>query len=140
MHFAERYAQHLLRPVPTIDEGVVARLQGYSWPGNVRELEHLIQRAVLLCKDGVIRVDDLPFLTVGQRAGDTDAKKSFSPLAQPAEGEEEKQQLLAALQAANWIIYGDWGAAQMLGMNPERLRSRMRKYGLRKPKKPSAGA
>ena len=140
VHFAERYAQHLRRSVPTIDEGVVEHLQGYAWPGNVRELEHLIQRAVLLCKDGVIRVGDLPFLTVGQRTGDTDVKKSFSPLAQPAEGEEEKQQLLAALQAANWIIYGDWGAARMLGMNPERLRSRMRKYGLRKPKKPSAGA
>ena len=40
----------------------------------------------------------------------------------------------------HWIIYGDWGAARLLGMNPERLRSRMRKYGLRKPKKPSAGA
>ena len=140
VHFTERYAHHLRRPVPTIDAGVVAHLQGYAWPGNVRELEHLIQRAVLLCKDGVIRVGDLPFLTVGQRTGDTDAKKSFSPLAQPAEGEEEKQQLLAALQAANWIIYGDWGAARMLGMNPERLRSRMRKYGLRKPKKPGAGA
>ena len=140
VHFAERYAQHLRRPVPTLDEGVVAHLQGYAWPGNVRELEHLIQRAVLLCKGGVIRVDDLPFLTVGQRTGDTDVKKSFSPLAQPAEGEEEKQQLLAALQAANWIIYGDWGAARLLGMNPERLRSRMRKYGLRKPKKPGAGA
>ena len=139
VHFAERYAQHLRRPVPTIDEGVIGHLQGYSWPGNVRELEHLIQRAVLLCKDGVIRVEDLPFLLVGQRTGDTDEKKPFSPLAQPAEGEEEKQQLLAALQAANWIIYGDWGAARLLGMNPERLRSRMRKYGLRKPKKPGAG-
>ena len=139
-HFAERYAQHLQRPVPTLDDGVVAHLQAYAWPGNVRELEHLIQRAVLLCKDGVIQVDDLPFLPVGQRTGDTNARKSFSPLAQPAEGEEEKQQLLAALRAANWIIYGDWGAARLLGMNPERLRSRMRKYGLQKPKKPSAGA
>ena len=138
-HFAERYAQHLRRPVPTIDDRVVAHLQGYDWPGNVRELEHLINRAVLLCKDGAIQVDDLPFLLVGQRTGDTDIRESFSPLAQPAEGEEEKQHLLAALQAANWIIYGDWGAARLLGMNPERLRSRMRKYGLRKPKKPSAG-
>ena len=136
-HFAERYARHLRRPVPTIDEGVVAHLQGYAWPGNVRELEHLIQRAVLLGRDGMIRVEDLPFSSVGQRAGDTDGREPFTPIAQPAEGEEEKQQLLAALQAANWIIYGDWGAARLLGMNPERLRSRMRKYGLRKPEKPS---
>ena len=134
-HFAERYAQHLRRPVPTIDEGVVAHLQGYAWPGNVRELEHLIQRAVLLCKDGVIRVEDLPFLLVGQRAGDTDARKPFSPLAQSAEGEDEQQQLVEALQATNWMIYGERGAARLLGMNPEKLRYRMQKYGLRRPKK-----
>ena len=134
-HFAERYAQHLRRPAPTIDDGVVAHLQAYSWPGNVRELEHLIQRAVLLCKDGVIRVEDLPFLLVGQRAGDTDARKPFSPLAQSAEGEDEKQQLVEALQATNWMIYGERGAARLLGMNPEKLRYRMQKYGLRRPKK-----
>ena len=134
-HFAERYAQHLRRPAPTIDDGVVAHLQAYAWPGNVRELEHLIQRAVLLCKDGVIRVEDLPFLLVGQRAGDTDARKPFSPLAQSAEGEDEKQQLVEALQATNWMIYGERGAASLLGMNPEKLRYRMQKYGLRRPKK-----
>ena len=121
-HFAERYAQHLRRPVPTMDEGVVAHLQAYSWPGNVRELEHLIQRAVLLCKEGVIRVEDLPFLPAGQRAGDPDERKPFAPLAQPAEGAEEKQQLLAALQVTNWIIYGVHGAAALLGMHPEKLR------------------
>ena len=134
-HFAERYAQHLRRPAPTTDEGVIGHLQAYAWPGNVRELEHLIQRAVLLCKDGVIRVEDLPFLLVGQRAGDMDARKPFSPPAQPAEGEEEKQQLVEALQATNWMIYGERGAASLLGMNPEKLRYRMQKYGLRRPKK-----
>ena len=134
-HFAERYAQHLRRPAPTIDEGVIGHLQAYAWPGNVRELEHLIQRAVLLCKDGVIRVEDLPFSSVGQRAGDTDARKPFSPLAQSAEGEDEKQQLVEALQATNWMIYGERGAARLLGMNPEKLRYRMQKYGLRRPKK-----
>ena len=65
VHFAERYAQHLQRPVPTLDEWVVAHLQGYAWPGNVRELEHQIQRAVLLCKGGIIRVEDLSPPAVG---------------------------------------------------------------------------
>jgi len=43
--------------------------------------------------------------------------------------------LLEALQATNWMIYGERGAAHLLGMNPEKLRYRMRKYGLRRPKK-----
>ena len=130
VHFAERYAQHLRRPVPTLAEGVVAHLQAYSWPGNVRELEHLIHRAVLLCEGGVIRVGDLLLPSVARRAGEV------SPPAPAAgEGLDEKQQLVEALQATNWMIYGERGAAHLLGMNPERLRYRMQKYGLRRPKK-----
>ena len=128
-HFAERYAQHLRRPVPTLDEGVVAHLQAYAWPGNVRELEHLINRAVLLCEDGVIRVGDLLLPSVGRRAGD-----AVPPAPAAGEGLDEKQQLVEALQATNWMIYGERGAARLLGMNPEKLRYRMRKYGLRRPK------
>ena len=129
-HFAERYAQHLRRPVPTLDAGVVAHLQGYAWPGNVRELEHLIHRAVLLCEGGVIRVGDLLLPSVGRRDGD-----GVSPAPALGEGLDEKQQLVAALQATNWMIYGERGAAHLLGMNPEKLRYRMQKYGLRRPKK-----
>ena len=129
-HFAERYAQHLQRPAPTLDEGVVAHLQGYAWPGNVRELEHLIHRAVLLCKGGVIRVSDLLLPSVGPRAGD-----AVAPAPAVSEGLDEKQQLVEALQATNWMIYGERGAARLLGMGPEKLRYRMKKYGLRRPKK-----
>ena len=132
-HFAKQYAQHLQRPVPTLDEGVVAHLQGYSWPGNVRELEHLINRAVLLCEGGVIRAGDLPLLSAARR------RDAGPPAPAAGEGLDEKQQLVEALQVTNWIIYGERGAAHLLGMNPERLRSRMRYYGLRRPKKSGTG-
>ena len=139
-HFAERYAQHLQRPVPTIDDGVVSHLQGYAWPGNVRELEHLIQRAVLLCKDGVMRVEDVALPSVALPAGDgehpsaerrTGDADEATPLAEVV---DEKQQILEALQATHWRIYGAHGAAALLGMHPEKLRYRMQKYGLRRPK------
>ena len=129
-HFAERYAQHLRRPAPTLAEGVVAHLQGYAWPGNVRELEHLIHRAVLLCEGGVIRVGDLLLPSVGRRV-----EEAVLPAPAAGAGLDEKQQLVEALQATNWMIYGERGAAHLLGMNPEKLRYRMRKYGLRRPKK-----
>ena len=128
-HFAERYAQHLQRPVPTLDDGVGAHLQAYAWPGNVRELEHLINRAVLLCEDGVIRVSDLLLPSATRRAGDV-----VPSAVAASEDLDEKQQLVEALQATNWMIYGERGAARLLGMNPEKLRYRMRKYGLRRPK------
>ena len=139
-HFAERYAQHLQRPVPTIGDEVVAHLQGYAWPGNVRELEHLIHRAVLLCKGGVMRVEDMSLPSVAPPAGDGDESKAAAPAEQPTEvppteAVDEKQQILAALQATYWRVSGVHGAAALLGMHPEKLRYRMQKYGLRRPKK-----
>ena len=125
-HFASRCAQNLRRPVPILSDEVIAHLQGYSWPGNVRELEHVIQRAVVLCEDDVIQVADVPLEPLA----------SAAPI-EGAEIEDEKQQIVAALLATNWRIYGERGAAHLLGMHPERLRSRMRVYGLQRPKKSS---
>ena len=125
-HFASRYAQNLRQPVPALSDEVIAHLQGYSWPGNVRPLEHVIQRAVVLCEDDVIQVVDAPLEPLASAA--------------PIEGvgiEDEKQQIVAALQATNGRIYGERGAVHLLGMHPERLRSRMRVYGLQRPKKSS---
>ena len=80
----------------------------------------------------MIRAGDLLLPSVAQRAGD-----AVLPAIVAGEGLDEKQQLVEALQATNWMIYGERGAARLLGMNPERLRSRMRVYGLRRPKKSS---
>ena len=68
-HFVAQYAQDLNRLVPTLDAEVVAHLQAYAWPGNVRELEHVIQRAVLLCKGDVMRVADVALPSVAPPAG-----------------------------------------------------------------------
>ena len=142
MHFVVRYAHVLERSVPTLDAGVVARLQAHSWPGNVRELEHVMQRAVLLCAGDVLRVKDVSFSSVAPSAGAdprpaAEQRTGEAVEAPPAEGAEiegEKQQLVAALQETNWRVYGERGAAHLLGMHPEKLRSRMRVYGLQRPK------
>ncbi len=126
-HFAARSADELKRPVPNLGEDVVEHLQRHTWPGNVRELEHLIRRGVVLCEGNVIQVSDLPLSAEGP---------AFASPAEPEapEGMDEKQQILEALKATNWIVYGDRGAARLLGMHPEKLRYRMSKYGLRRPK------
>ena len=137
VHFAERFAQHLQRPVPTLADGVVAHLQAYAWPGNVRELEHVIHRAVLLCKGGVVRVADVALPSVAPLAGEGERPSITGDAgeASMAEAVDEKQQILAALQATHWRVSGVHGAAALLGMHPEKLRYRMQKYGLRRPKK-----
>ena len=80
-------------------------------------------------RHGVIRVGDLLLPSVGRRAGE-----AVPPALVASEGLDEKQQLVEALQATNWMIYGERGAARLLGMGPEKLRYRMKKYGLRRPK------
>ena len=129
-HFAARFAHQLKRPVPNLGEDVVEHLQRYSWPGNVRELEHMIRRAVVLCEGNEIQVSDLPLS--GEWPGSVQPAGPGAP-----EGKDEKQQILDALKATNWIVYGDRGAARLLGMHPEKLRYRMSKYGLRRPKSKS---
>ena len=132
-HFASRCAEQLGRPTPVLGEEVVAHLQQYAWPGNVRELEHVIQQAVVLGDRDVIQVADVPFQAAEAELA-LPVEQGFD---WDAEDEDEKQRILAALQATNWRIYGPRGAARLLGMGPEKLRYRMRKHGLQRPEKPS---
>ena len=133
-HFARQYAQNLQRPVPALGDGVVKHLQAYAWPGNVRELEHLIRRAVVLCQGEVIQVEDVP-LAAEDEAEEGPLELPTAAALVEAKFKDEKQQIAEALQATNWMVYGERGAARLLGMNPEKLRYRMQKYGLRRPKK-----
>jgi len=56
-HFAERCSRHLGASRPVFADGAHAALQRYRWPGNVRELKHVIERAIVLCSDGVLGAD-----------------------------------------------------------------------------------
>ncbi len=128
-HFAAEFARHLNRPCTSLSDEIMTHLQSHSWPGNVRELEHMIRRAVVLCKGDVVEVSDLPL--------PAEATLSTPRVEAETQEKDDRQQILKALKTSNWIVYGDRGAARLLGMHPEKLRSRMAKYGLRRPKPPS---
>ena len=135
-HFVAWAAQDLKRAVPRLDAAAVAALQAHAWLGNVRELEHVIHRAVLLCKDGVVRVEDmsLPLVALPAGEGERPPAKRPTEAQPPTEAVDEKKQILDALQATHWRVSGVHGAAALLGMHPEKLRYRMQKYGLHRPK------
>ena len=141
-YFAEEFARHLNRLAPTISSRVIRHLQEYSWPGNVRELEHLLQRAVLMCKDNTIQLEDLPVLAeiIEASGGDVedDERESRSLKSLYTSWEEREKQLIEeALEATDWTISGERGAAKLLDIHPQKLRSRMRKYGIERPRKNS---
>ena len=143
-HFMRRYAHKLHRSMPVLSDEVMAYLQGYAWPGNVRELDNCIQRAMVLCEGEILEMADvlweeeedmLPPASA-PAAPLVEAGVGWSWQARKAEAAQaEKQQIEAALQETKGQIYGEHGAAQLLGIGPEKLRYYMRKYGVKQSKK-----
>ena len=141
-HFVDLSAKDLKCAKPRLTRAAVARLQNYDWPGNVRELRNLIERGVILARGGALDFD-VPL--TGQSAGPArpgpraDASTGSVPerkILTEAEIERfERDNLLLALEAANWKIKGPDGAAELLGVKPTTLVARMEKWGLKKPER-----
>ena len=106
----------------------MASLMTYSWPGNVRELENVIERAVIASRGPALPLKDILEPAGFQAAGKTQEKT----LAQI-----ERDHMIRVLEECYWRIEGQNGAAKILGINPNTLRGRMRKLGIRRPKKRS---
>ncbi len=123
-----------------LPRAAVTKLQSYDWPGNVRELRNVVERAVILARGGALDFD-LPI--TGQPAPaappSVQAASSAGSVPQPkflTESElhrRERENLLLVLEAANWKIKGPDRAAELLGVKPTTLHSRMEKRGLKKP-------
>ena len=99
-------------------------LTEWDWLGNVRELENVIERAVILATDGVLRV---PFQSP-QRPQSADEGESLGAL-----DAAQREAILEALRATNGVLGGASGAASRLGIKRTTLQSRMRKLGITRP-------
>ncbi len=126
--FVARFAEHLNQRPPKISSDAMKILTGYEWPGNVRELEHMMQRAVLLAKSDVIQLAHLPSVAEEQIAD------QGSLVIQPWAA-HERRYLEQVLDQTEGVIYGDNGAAALLEIHPNTLRSRLNKLGIKVRKK-----
>ena len=137
-HFVDLSARNLNRPVPRLTQGNILQLQRYDWPGNIRELQNVIERAVITSTAGRLRFD-LPISESAKRAGPTDAPKTAEGAAESeivTDDEmrrRERENILAAVKQTKWKISGEDGAAELLGIKPTTLASRMRKMGVERP-------
>ena len=129
--FVKKFAQKLGRTIGPISEEAARQLQAYDWPGNVRELENVMERAVIIADMG-----QLDF----RRALPESAEKVASvpsALARVLTVEDlqqlERNNLIAALDSCDWRVSGENGAAQVLGMKPSTLNSRMQALGIKRP-------
>jgi len=129
-HFLKQYCVKFNRLCKDIDQESLERLMRYAWPGNVRELENVIERALILSRGSVLRIDEQ---VLGSRASSIAASLPAS-LKEPAGLKEvERRHILHTLTLTDWHIEGPSGAAARLGIPPSTLRSRMKQYGMKRP-------
>jgi formate hydrogenlyase transcriptional activator len=97
----------------------------YRWPGNVRELQNFIERAVILSPHTVLRAPTSELEPFSTHAG------SNTPII--GLEEIERDHIVRALEASNWVVGGRTGAAERLGMKRTSLVYKMRKLRINRP-------
>lgn len=127
-------AQHALERLCTdlavhFSEEAIRALQGYDFPGNVRELENIIERALALCSDGVITVEDLYLRPVERPSSEIGEVGEKYPLPDYLD-RVEKEALLEALQQTG---FNRTAAAKLLGLTFRTMRYRMERLGIKSP-------
>jgi transcriptional regulator with GAF, ATPase, and Fis domain len=136
-YFVEHAARRFGKPSARLTARVVRTLESYSWPGNVRELQHLIERAVLLSPTGRLRLDGVLAEADETKRAEAALPHGITPDVIPEIEwkRRDRQNLRAALQVSEGRIYGPGGAAELLGINPTTLISRLNALGLREVRK-----
>ncbi len=125
-HFTEIYARRMKKRIDEIPSETMDALAGYPWPGNVRELQNFIERAVILSPHSTLR------------APTSELMPSLAPALanNPMTGlqEVERDHIVRALEASNWVVGGRNGAAARLGMKRTSLVYRMQKLRINRSK------
>ena len=133
-HFLLDIATKLRRKVPRLSMAQLKRLRAYDWPGNVRELRNVLERSVILAQEpdfsGILPVSaEMPSMGVPREP--TQHDEGYITAAEFLTF--ERNNLIAALEAANWRVSGSGGAAELLGMNPSTLASRLKALEITRP-------
>jgi transcriptional regulator with GAF, ATPase, and Fis domain len=123
-HFLGHFQRKLGKPLHTVTPASLTELQRYPWPGNIRELQNVVERACVLARSPTVDVADAL-----RMSGEDGAEKE-----EPIQTLENAERALVrrALAATNGKVHGADGAAALLGLNGNTLRSRMQKLGITK--------
>ncbi len=136
-HFLANACRRFGREGLRLSGADVQRLQAYDWPGNVRELENVLERAVIISRNNQLRLE-LPDV-------ERPVSRPMAPSPQISDGlmteqqkrERDRRMIMQALEASGGKIFGAGGAAELLGVKPTTLASRIKRWGI--DKKPRSG-
>ena len=123
--FAEQFGQAMRRLIERIPRETMERLVAHAWPGNARELRNAVERAMILSEGGTLHVE-----VPGAGLPSSQARRTLE--------EVQRDRILEAMTRTAWRIRGPGGAANLLGLKPTTLESRMKKLGIQRPPRPAA--
>jgi transcriptional regulator with GAF, ATPase, and Fis domain len=137
-HFVRLAARKLNRPPPRLTQAQAAQLSAYGWPGNIRELQNAMERAVILAQHGPLHFDLVS--TEKPRPVSVDEKTPGTGASFQTREDwkrHERDSVSAALVESGGKVFGPGGAAELLGMKPTTLASRIKALGIERPSKRS---
>jgi formate hydrogenlyase transcriptional activator len=140
--FAFQCSKKLGKNIEGISQDTMDRISGYSWPGNVRELQNVIERAVILCQEPILELNPdlapisthevIPRAPKGLSEAEPAAYSSSGPPTLSTLREVERGHILAVLKQTGGVIEGPKEAAKILNVNPNTLRHRISKLGIKR--------
>jgi len=134
--FADKCAKRFGKTIDPLSVNCIQRLLDYDWPGNIREMQNVIERAIITSPSSKINLEltlSGIFETKYNKEINSTEESSKIIRTEKELKELEYQNLIQALESTKWRIYGTDGAAELLGMNPSTLRSRIKTFGIKRP-------
>lgn len=131
--FVLRCSRKLGITPPRLTNASANKLMSYNWPGNIRELQNIIERAVIISKNGKIILDKIlpdDYKSINSEIKENESEEKI--LSQEQLLNLEKENIIRALNSVNWKISGKNGAAKLLGLPPTTLNSRLKALGIKK--------
>jgi transcriptional regulator with GAF, ATPase, and Fis domain len=126
-HFVKQFSHRMGKQVSSISPETMAAFQWYSWPGNIRELQNLVERAVILSRDGVL-FNPVHKKQTEVRIPNLHHSRTF-PSSMTLE-DSDRTLIVETLEQAGWIVGGPRGAATKLGLKRTTLLAKMRRLGI----------
>ena len=129
-HFVKLFSRRMGKQVDSIPPETMSAFQWHSWPGNIRELQNLVERAVILSRDGV-----LPNPLFQRRTGPINVSIQRPQAYQLSMTSEDADRALIVetLEQVGWVVGGLRGAAAKLGLKRTTLLAKMRRLGILRP-------
>lgn len=121
--FLKKLAERLGKRIETVPADIISTLQDHNWPGNVRELENVVERAMILSTSDTLQFPSGMIPESRRKRSKNSVLRSLA--------EVEIEHIQAVLDHTSGVIAGPRGAAKILGINPNTLRSRMEKLGIK---------